>query len=164
MNLLSLAKDNISDLLVRIIEFTHTRQQVLAENIRKIDAVGFTPKDLAVGEFGRALNGAIVEHVQNQRLILRDTDNIKFGADTSLQVTPIVDEYANELLAQNKYLFLELQINKLLENQLNRRIAEELLKQKQQTFAFFDQCAADKPAIRQSGPKFMPMFWDKTQY
>ena len=164
MNLLSLARDNISDLLIRIIEFTHTRQQVLAENIRNIDTVGFTPKDLAVGEFGRALNEAIVEHVQNQRLVLRDTDNIKFGANTSLQATPLVDEYANEMLGQNKDVFLELQISKLGENLLNRKIAAELLMQKQQTFAFFNQCAADKLTIRQSDPKFTPMFRDKTQY
>jgi flagellar basal body rod protein FlgB len=164
MNLLSLISDNISDLLVRIIEFTHTRQRVLTENIRNIHTTGFMPKDLAVGEFSQSLNEAIVEHVQSHRLVLRDTNNIKFGESTSLQATPIVDEYAGELLEHNKDEYLELQINKLLENLLNQKIAAELLRQKQQTFAFFHRRAADKPTTRQSGSKFAPMYWDKKQH
>ena len=164
MNRLSLIRDNISDLLVRIIEFTHTRQKVLTENIRNIHAAGFTAKDLAVGEFARALNEAIVEHVQSRRLVLRDTDNIKFGACTSLQAMPIVDEYASELLEHNKDEYLELQINRLVENRLNRKIATELLRQKQQTFAPFNHSVAYKPTTRQSRYKFVPIYWDKTQH
>jgi len=164
MNRLALIKDNISDLLVRLIEFTHTRQKVLTENIRDIHTAGFMPKDMAVGEFARALNEAIVEHVQSRRLVLRDTDNIKFGACTSLQATPIVDEYASELFEHNKDEYLELQINKLVENQLNRKIATELLRQKQQTSLPFNRRAIYKPTTRQSRCKFVPIYWDKTQH
>jgi len=164
MNRLSLIRDNVSDLLVRIIEFTHTRQKVLTENIRNIHTAGFMPKDLAVQEFARALNEAIVEHVQSQRLVLRDTDNIKFSACTRLQAMPIVDEYASEMLEHNKDEYLELQINRLVENRLNRKIAAELLRQKQQTFAPFNHCAIYKPTTRQSRYKFVPMYWDETQH
>lgn len=144
MSLLSLITDNISDLLVRIIEFTYTRQRVLTENIRNIHAVGFSAKDLAVEEFAQSLNEAIVEHAQSRRLVLRDTDNIKFGVSTSLQATPILDEYASELLEQNKDAYLQLQINKLLENLLNRKIAMEFLKQRQHTYAFSRRCAVSR--------------------
>lgn len=164
MNRLALIRDNISDLLVRIIEFTHIRQKVLADNIRNTHTAGFMPKDLAVGEFALALNKAIVEHVQSRRLVLRDTDNIKFGACTSLQAMPIVDEYAGELLEHNKDEYLELQINRLVENRLNRRIAAELLRQKLQTFAPFNHCAIYRPTTRQSRYKFAPMYWDELQH
>lgn len=164
MNRLALIRDNISDLLVRIIEFTHTRQRVLSENIRNIHIAGFTPKDLSVDEFAQSLNEAIVQHVQNRRLVLRDTDNIKFGARTSMQAIPIVDEYASELLEHNKDEYLELQINKLVENRLNQKIAAELLRQKQQTFAAFDHCAIYNPTARQVRDRFVPMHWNETQH
>jgi len=163
MNHLALITDNMSDLLVRIIEFTHTRQKVLTENIHNMHAAGFTPKDLAVEEFARALNEAIVEHVQSRRLILRDTDNIKFGARTSLQAVPIVDEYASGLLEHNRDEYLELQINRLVENRLNRRIAAALLRQRQQTFVSFNHCATYEPTTRQVRFRFVPIHWDQTQ-
>jgi len=163
MNLLPLITDNISGLLASIIEFTHTRQRVLTENIHNIHNAEFTPKDLAVTEFAEAMNEALIEHMQNQRLVLRDTDNIKFGANASLQAIPIIDEYASELLEQNKDEYLQLQINKLLENLLNRKIAAELLRQKQAA-ALSSHHAIDKSATGQFRPKFVPLYWDKTQY
>jgi len=138
MNLPSLITDNITDILVKITKFTQTRQKILTHNINNIHSPGFTPKDLAVDEFSDLLNNAINEHIQNQRLVLRDTENIKFGISGSFEVKPAVDKYAKELLEENPDEYLKLQINKLLENSLNQRIAAELLKQKQGMISTFD--------------------------
>ena len=133
MNLTSLITDNITEILVKIIEFTHTRQKILARNITNINNPGFVPKELAVNEFSNLLNYALEEHIRNQRLIMCDTENIKFGVRGNFEVKPMVDKKSKELLEQNRDEYLELQINKLLENSLNQRVAAELLRQKQKT-------------------------------
>jgi len=133
MNLTSLITDNITEILVKIIEFTYTRQKILTQNITNVNNPGFVPKELAVNEFSGLLNNAIDEHIRNQRLLLRDTENIKFGVRGSFEVKPMVDEHSKELLEENRDEYLELQITKLLENSLNQRVAAELLRQKQKT-------------------------------
>ena len=133
MNLTSLITDNITEILVKIIEFTYTRQKILTRNITNVNNPGFIPKKLAVNEFSNLLNNALNEHIRNQRLIMRDTENIKFGAKGSLEVKPMVDENSKELLEKNRDEYLKLQINKLFENSLNQRVAAELLRQKQGT-------------------------------
>ena len=138
MNQPSLITDNIAELLVKIIEFTQTRQKILTQNINNIHSPGFVPKDLVVDEFSDLLNDAIDEHIQNQRLVLRDTENIKFGISGSFEVKPVVDKYAKELLEENPDEYLELQINKLLENSLNQRVAAELLRRKQRMISIFE--------------------------
>ncbi len=137
MNLSSLITDNISELLVKIIEFTQTRQKILTENINKINNSEFVPKDLEVDEFCDSMNHAIGEHVQNRRLVLRDTENIRFGVAGSFEAKPAIDEYAKELFEGNQDEYLELQINKLLENSLNQRVATELLRKKQGMISIF---------------------------
>jgi len=138
MNLPLLITDNITELLVKIIEFTQTRQKILTENINDIHNPGFVPKDLAVGEFSDLLNNAVNEHIQNQRLVLCDTESIKFGVSGSFEVKPVTDEYAKELLEEDRDEYIELQINKLLENSLNQRVAAELLRQKQGMISVFE--------------------------
>ncbi len=133
MNLTSLITDNITEILVKIIEFTRTRQKILTQNITNVNNPGFVPKELAVNEFSGLLNNAIDEHIRNQRLLLRDTENIKFGVKGSFEVKPMIDEHSKELLEENRDEYLELQITKLLENSLNQRVAAELLRQKQKT-------------------------------
>jgi flagellar basal body rod protein FlgB len=138
MNLTSLITDNIAELLVKIIEFTQSRQKILAQNINNIHSLGFVPKDLAVEEFCSLLNNAINEHTRSQRLLFCDTRNIKFGAAGRLETQPTIDKYAKELLEENRNEYIELQINKLLENSLNQRIAAELLRQKQEMISIFE--------------------------
>lgn len=137
MNITSIATDNVTELLFKIIEFTKARQKVLTRNINDIHTANFTPKDLDVKEFSDVLNGAISEHISNGRLLLYDTKTIKFGADGRFEVEPITDRKAERLLENNKDQYIELQINKLLENSLNQRIAAELLKQKQQADSLY---------------------------
>jgi flagellar basal body rod protein FlgB len=138
MNLPSLVTDNITELLVKIIEFTYTRQKILIGNIHCSQSFGFIPRDLAVDEFSELLHDAITEHTQNQRLLLRDTENIKFGVAGSFEAKPVVDNYAKVLLEENHDEYLELQINKLLENSLNQRVAAELLKENQEMISLFE--------------------------
>ena len=131
MNLSPLVTDNITELLIKIIEFTQTRQKILTRNINEVRSPGFVPKDLPVDEFCLLLNTAVSEHVRTKRLALCDTANIKFGRGNDLETRSIIDEKAREILANNADEYIEVQINKLLENSLNQRIAAELLKQKQ---------------------------------
>ena len=138
MNLPSLATDNITELLTKIIEFTQTRQKILTQNMNNIQSQGFIPKDLNVDEFSDLLSDAVNEHIRNQRLLLRDTENIKFGEEGRVEIRAIPDKYAKEMLENNPDEYIELQINKLLENSLNQRVAAELLRQKQGTVSIFD--------------------------
>jgi flagellar basal body rod protein FlgB len=130
MKLQSVVIDNISELLVKIIEFTQERQKVILRNINHIEACNFEPQELAVEEFSKIINSAIDEHITSRRLLLYDTENIKFGAGGSLGIKAVSDINAKELLQENRDEYLELQINKLLENSLNQKIAAELLRQK----------------------------------
>jgi hypothetical protein len=131
VNLSTLITDNIAELLVKILEFTRARHGILLENISGVSVTGFVPKDLAVEEFAQVMEGAIDEHEQNQRLMLRDTANIKFGYNGSLEVIPLVDEYARRLFGSDMDGYLRLQERKLAENWHNHRAAGALLRQKQ---------------------------------
>ncbi|MDD5326391.1 MAG: hypothetical protein PHY02_01090 [Phycisphaerae bacterium] len=137
-NTASLITDNISELLVKIIEFTRSRQKILTLNINNINSPGFVPKDLVVEEFCSLMNNALSEHIQSRRLLFRDTRNIKFGASGKLDIQPTVDSYAEKLLKENRNEYLEFQINKLSENSLNQRVATVLLRQKQEMISIFE--------------------------
>ncbi len=139
MNLTSLITDNVTELLVKIIKFTQTRQKILTQNINNVHNPGFVPKDLAVDEFSELLNNAINEHIRNRRLVLCDTESIKFGTGGSFEVKPITDKYAKELIEENPDEYLELQTNKLFENSLNQKIAAELLKKKEGMVSNFER-------------------------
>lgn len=131
MNLMSLVTDNITEILIKIVKFTQTRQKILIQNLINVQNPEYIPRELEVNEFSEVLNNAIDEHVQNQRLVLRDTENIKFGASGSIKLTPIVDEQAIKLLEKNREEYIDRQINKLWENSLNQKLAAQLLRQKQ---------------------------------
>ncbi len=128
-----LITDNITDLLVKIIEFTEERQKILTRNINNIDKKDFIPEDLATAEFSKLMNNAINEHISNNRLVLYDTETIKFGIGGSLDIKATPDGNAEKILRQNREQYLEMQINKLMENALNQKIAAVLLKQKKQS-------------------------------
>jgi len=130
MSTTSQITDNITELLVKIIEFTQQRQKILTLNINNINRKGYIPADLAVNEFSCLLLQAINEHNKRKRLVLCDTENITFGTNGSFQVKAVIDKNASGLLEKNPDEYLELQINKLLENSLNQKVAAELLKQK----------------------------------
>ncbi|MBN2271433.1 MAG: hypothetical protein JXN61_12515 [Sedimentisphaerales bacterium] len=131
MNLQAMVTDNISELLVKILEFTQNRQKILTLNINRMYQRGFIPMDLAVEEFSDLLNTALEEHMLHQRLVLCDTENIKFGAGGELEVKPVIDEDAFELLEECQEEYIGHQIKRLLENSLNQRVAAELLRERE---------------------------------
>lgn len=133
MDLMSLATDNITEILTKIIEFSQVRQRVLIQNIINLDHPAFVPKELEVHEFSSLVNDAIDEHIRSRRLVLRDTQTIKFGAGGGFEVTPVIDEQCRRLLAENQQQYIERQIGKLWENSLNQKVAAEMLKQRQET-------------------------------
>jgi flagellar basal body rod protein FlgB len=140
MNLPTLVTDNITELLLKIIEFTQARQKILIQNINAMHTDDFVPKDLPVDEFSRVMLQALNEHAHSQRLLLQDGRNIKFGAGGSFKTTPIIDEEAKRLFEQDRDEYLRGQISKLLENSLNQRIATELLKQNQSEELCLGRC------------------------
>ena len=130
MEFSSLIRDNLSELLVKIVQFTERRRDVLYENMHNTRTPGFTPRDMPVLEFVQILNGAIAEHLQHQRLLFCDTENIRFGRNNLMTITPISDGPAKTMLQTDRDEYLELQVGKLLENSLNRKVAKELLRLK----------------------------------
>ena len=131
MHVSPLITDNVAELLVKILDFTITRHRVLSENIESIHSQGFVPQDLPVEEFALLMETAIDEHKRNKRLLLCDTDKIKFGFNGTVETQPVADEHARELLERNPNEYIELQLKKLSENSINQKVAAELLKQKQ---------------------------------
>ena len=131
MNVSGMITDNIAELLVKILDFTIARHKVLTENVNNLHCEGFIPMDLPVEEFASLMEFAIGEHKLNRRLVLRDTDNVKFGPNGTITTDPVVDEHARRLLEADMNEYLELQLKKLSENAINQKIAAELLKQKQ---------------------------------
>jgi len=133
MNLTSLVTDNIAEILTKIVVFTQARQKVLVQNIINMHRPEFVPKELEEHEFGSLLNYAVDEHVRSRRLVLHDTENIKFGEGGDFEVRAVVDETGSELLVEDQGQYLQRQITKLWENSLNQKVAAELLRQKQGT-------------------------------
>ncbi len=139
MNLQAMITDTISELLVKIIEFTQNRQKILTYNINRMHHCDFVPMDLAVDEFSDLLNTAIAEHMRNRRLVLCDTENIKFGIDGELKVKPVIDRDAFELFEDCQDEYIEDQIHRLLENALNQRVAAELLRERETSTAVLSE-------------------------
>ena len=131
MNLLALVTDEITEILIKIMQFTQRRQKVLTRNIREMGKPGFQPRDLAVEEFSESLNTAIEEYARNRRLVLCDTATIRFGLDGKVEARPVRDEPGKELLDRDRDEYLEFQLDKLLENSLNQRVAAELIRQRE---------------------------------
>lgn len=129
MDLSALIPDNISEVLLKIIQFTELRRSILHRNIHGISTPGYAPRDMPVVEFAGVLNAAINEHVQHHRLLFRDTPNIAFGGGGTMRIHPVADERARALLEADRDEYLELQVNRLLENSLNQKVAKELMRQ-----------------------------------
>ncbi len=127
MDLLSSIPDNLTELLVKIVRFTELRRNVLYQNMHNTRTPGFVPQDMPMLEFVGVLNGAIVEHIQHRRLLFCDTENIKFGPGSVMEIRPQPDSHARTLLERDRDDYIEYQVGKLLENSLNRKIAKELL-------------------------------------
>ena len=124
--------DHISELLALVVAFTKTRGQVLANNIRNMDKPGFFPEDLSIEEFSQTIDCAISEYLTHERVVLRDTDTIRFGPNLSLELESVPDTEAHTLLCHNRQDYVAYQTGRLLENALNEKVAMRLLNDKEQ--------------------------------
>jgi len=119
--------NHIDELLAIVVAFTGMRRQVLANNLSKMDTPGFSPQDLAVDEFSEVIDSAISEYLVHERIILFDTDTIRFGPDMALELKSVSDPQARVLLHNDRQGYVEYQTKSLVENALNEKVALELL-------------------------------------
>ena len=127
---------NITEILNRIIEFTELRRDLLTRNLFDYKQDNFRPKDLPLCEFAECMTEALAAHLQSQRLVLCDKENVFFGEEGAFDAVASVDAEAEKLLQNDVKQYLKLQIKKLSENLMNNRIAMELLKQAQRPAYF----------------------------
>lgn len=156
MDLLPLIPDNITEVLVKIVQFTELRRGTLNGNIRGLHTPGYAPRDLPVLEFAELLHVAIGEHLQHHRLLFRDTANIKFGDGGTMRVHQIADDHARTLLERSEEEYLNLQINRLLENSLNWSVAQELLQRHSGTICSLPNMNPDKAVATDAFPDDLP--------
>ena len=130
MNLSPTVTDNLTELLSKILDFTERRRIVLTRNMIDCDKPGFVPKDLDTKEFANVMSCAVAEHIQNDRLMFCDAENIKFGKAGNFDIFPVVDKKAKKLFENDIESYFELQIEKLSNNLINTKIARQLIKQK----------------------------------
>jgi flagellar basal body rod protein FlgB len=124
--------DNVTEILNRILDFTERRKELLSRNLFDYKNKEFIPHDLPVHEFAGAMTRALAEHLQNKRLLLEDSPNIHFLDQGDFDAAAVVDQDAHQLLNQDAQAYLNQQIQKLSENMIHNRIANELLRQKRQ--------------------------------
>lgn len=127
MNLLSLVTDNLTEVLLKILRFTELRRDVLYHNLQRAEDEGFRPQDMPVVEFAAVLEAAVAEHVHSHRLIFRDTDNIRFGPNGSMELRITPDERAEACLHTDRNAYIRHQKQLWRENTLNQAVAQELL-------------------------------------
>jgi hypothetical protein len=136
MNLPLTITDNLTEILFKIMEFTRNRHKILIRNINLMHSPGFTPRDMPVNEFSKLLQLALGEYARTRRLLFIDGQYVKFGSNGRFSALPVIDKKAKHLLDCDPDEYLQLQVNKLLENAINQRIAAELLKQKKDDTCF----------------------------
>ncbi len=123
--------DNITELLLRIIDYTERRRDILTRNIFDYRQENYCPRDLPEAEFALRMTEAVSEHVRSDRLLFCDSEHIQFHHGGGFDIQPIADSQAKNLLNNNVHDYLKLQIQKLSENLMNNRIAAELLRHQQ---------------------------------
>ena len=130
MNLSQTTTDNITEVLEKIIKFTERRNHLLTHNIEDVDNENLVPMDLDVEDFAGLMTNAVGEHIRNKRLLLCDSETIRFGRGGSFECAPVVDEQAMFLLKRDPNEYICHQIRKLSENFINHKMATELLEHK----------------------------------
>jgi flagellar basal body rod protein FlgB len=124
---LTRTESHLVDILEKIIDFTNLRDRIITDNILNVNKPNFEPHDVDAGEFADVMAEALKEYIANNRLILRDSNSIKFTENGSFECLPVCDKYAKKLFQNNIQQYIELQIARLSENLLNCRIAKEML-------------------------------------
>ena len=136
--------DNITEVLLRIIDYTERRRDVLTRNIFDYRRDNYYPQDMPESEFARRMTEAVSEHIRSERLMFCDSDHIRFHGGGVFEIQPVPDTAAKDLLHSNIRDYLKLQIQKLSENLMNNRIAAELLRHQQQRHSVYPCSNAEK--------------------
>jgi hypothetical protein len=119
----SLVRDNIDEMLVRIIQFTNLHHNILTENIRNCRKNNFVPKFVDIDDFARVVSIALSEHQRTKRLALCDSRTITFTSGGEFRLEAQIDMEAAELLEEDFQAYVELQRDRLKENMSNNRTA-----------------------------------------
>lgn len=127
MDLSSLIRDNIDDVLVKIIQFTHIRHRVILENINNCHAVGFVPRWVDVEDFAKVISVALSEHQRIRRLVLCDSESVSFMPNGRLSIKLKIDTAARRLFEKDFDRYIRLQQQRLNENTINNKTACALL-------------------------------------
>lgn len=122
--------DNVTEVLTRVLEFTNRRARVLHKNIVNINTRNYLPADLDAAAFAEIMANALSEHLISDRLLLIDSENIKFGEDGNFKTIQIKDKQASQLLQEDTKKYLKHQMKKISENQMNRKVATHLIERK----------------------------------
>jgi flagellar basal body rod protein FlgB len=133
MDLSSLIRDNIDDILVKIIQFTHIRHCIIADNIKNCRSAGFVPRHVDVEDFAKVISVALAEHQRSKKLSLCDSHTITFSFGGKLDVKPEMDIAAQKLFVQDFRRYILLQKQRLKENIVNNKTACALLRHKRQS-------------------------------
>ena len=130
MDLSSLVRDNIDEVLVKVIQFTHIRHKVILENINNCHSAGFIPWQVDVEDFAKVISAALSEHQKSRRLVLCDSDSVNFMPGGRLNVKLEIDAAAKKLFDEDFNRYLYLQEQQLNENTINNKTACALLEHK----------------------------------
>jgi flagellar basal body rod protein FlgB len=122
--------DNVIEILCKILEFTDRRGKVLHNNIVNINTEDYRPADLDAATFADLMGQALSEHLISDRLILIDSEYIKFGPNGTFEALCVTDTEAYELLGTDTKQYLKQQMIKISENQRNKKAAVQLIQQK----------------------------------
>lgn len=123
--------DNVIEILTKVLEFTDRRAKVLHNNIVNVNTENYRPADLDASAFADLMGQALSSHLISDRLILIDSEYIKFGPNGTFEAIPFTDNQAFELLTADTKQYLKLQMKKISENQMNNKVAIQLIEQKQ---------------------------------
>jgi hypothetical protein len=130
MDLSSLIRDNVDDILIKIILFTHIRHGIILENIENCCSAGFVPRQVDVEDFAKTISIALSEHQRSKRLVLCDSETVSFSSGGRLSIKPQVDMAAHRLFKEDFDQYICQQRQKLNENSINNRTACALLDHK----------------------------------
>ncbi|HAL44497.1 MAG: hypothetical protein A2Y12_05850 [Planctomycetes bacterium GWF2_42_9] len=144
----SLVRDNIDEMLVRIIQFTNLHHNILTDNIRNCRKSHFIPMCVDVDDFAKVVSIALTEHQKTGRLALCDSKTITFVQGGQFKLEPQIDWDAAELFESDFAAYVELQKIRIKENMSNNRTACALFYHKLNTAESNNQ-VTDNPVENQ---------------
>jgi flagellar basal body rod protein FlgB len=127
MDLSSLIRDNIDDILVKVIQFTHIRHSIILDNIRNCHTADFVPMNIDAEDFAKVISVALCTHQRTRKMVLCDSRTVSFSPGGQLSVQPQVDTAAQRLFKEDFERYISLQRQRLNENMINNKTACALL-------------------------------------